>query len=73
MPEKLPLHCHVEYHKEFLSPEESKSLFDYICSNSDVTNRVINLANGSEYVADFGTYLFTDDNLTGSDKLPEVW
>lgn len=70
---KIPVNCEAMYDEVFLPEEEADSLFKEILENYDVTNDVIRMADGSEFVGEVGSYLFADEELTGFDQLPEVW
>jgi alkylated DNA repair dioxygenase AlkB len=68
-----PIQCVVEYHPELLSPEESAALFVDLCENHNVSNRKVLMEDGTEIEVETGSYLFTDEHLTGYDAFPKVW
>jgi len=70
---KLPLQCEAEYFPEFLSEEESRELFEHLCADFDVTNRMTAMADGTPFEMETGRVIFLDEELTGFDKLPESW
>lgn len=71
--QRLPLDFPAFYDTDFLGKEEAGALFDEIVGGFDVTNNIIRMQDGSELIAETGSYIFTDPELTSFDKLPEVW
>ena len=69
----LPIDCEVFYDADFLGRTKAKALFDEIISSFDVANKIVKMADGSEHIAELGTYLFADAKLTSFEALPEVW
>ena len=69
----LPPDCESSYHPDFLSDAEAEALYSEIVNGFDVTNKVVRMHDGSEFIAETGSYLFTDSELTSYDALPEVW
>lgn len=70
---QLPLNCRAFYHAGFLSEHEASVLFDEITTGFDVTNRIVKMQDGSENIAETGSFIFTDPELTPFEALPEVW
>ena len=71
--QSLPLNCQAFYHSGFLSEAEASALFDEITSVFDVTNKIVRMHDGSEHIAEAGSYIFADAELTSYNSLPEVW
>jgi alkylated DNA repair dioxygenase AlkB len=69
----LPLNCTAFYQSGFLAEGEATALFTEITSGFDVTNRIVKMQDGSEFVAETGNYIFCDSRLTSFEALPEVW
>ena len=68
----LPLNCRAFYHADFLSEHEASVLFDEITMGFDVTNRIVKMQDGSEHIAETGSFIFADPELTSFEALPEV-
>lgn len=71
--QSLPIDCEAYYLPDFLKPEESEALYAEIVDGYDVTNKRIKMVDGSDYVAETGTYFFVDADLTSYEALPEAW
>lgn len=71
--EPLPLQCEAHYYDDFLSAEQADALFAEIVEQFDVTDKRIQMFDGSEYIHETGIYMFCDPQLTGFEYLPEVW
>lgn len=69
----LPVDCEAAYCQTFLTSRDATLLFDELVSGYDVTNKVVQMADGQEFVSDNGVYLFADLELTSYDALPAVW
>jgi len=69
---KLPLGCEAGYFPNFLTPEESSEIFDFLLQNYDLSDRTVTIADGTVYQMDTGKYLFADEDLTDYSHLPEV-
>lgn len=69
----LPINCEAFYRADFLGAAEAEALFAEILSGFDVTNKVVSMGDGSEHIAETGTYMFADPELTSFDVIPEVW
>jgi alkylated DNA repair dioxygenase AlkB len=69
----LPLNCTAYYQPGFLTEDEALALFEEITSGFDVTNRIVKMEDGSEFVSETGSYVFCDSGLTSLEALPEVW
>lgn len=70
---KLPADCDLFYDETFLSATEADALYSELDTEFNLTNRTITLADGSLFEMDTGCYLFTDSELTSTDKLPAAW
>jgi len=70
---QLPTDCELFYRPDFLGAEEAAALLAELVSGFDVTNKTMKMADGSDFVAETGTYVFADPELTSFDALPEVW
>ena len=71
--QSLPLNCQAIYYENFLSEAEASALFAEIITGFDVTNKAIRMHDDSEHIAETGSYIFTDAELTSYSALPEVW
>jgi len=69
----LPLNCEAWYERDFLGLEDAAALFAEITDNYDVTNKVVPMADGTEFVADTGAFLFADAELLSYEKFPAAW
>ncbi len=69
----LPLKCDVRYKADFLTAAEAEALFSELTTGFNVTNKVVKMADGNEAIAETGTYLFADSELTSFEAFPEVW
>lgn len=69
----LPLKCDAYYLANFLSEQQATALYAEIMSIFDVTDKRIAMADGGEYIAETASYIFTDEQYTSFDALPEVW
>ena len=70
---RLPIDCEAFYDPDFLRFAEAKALFSEIFSGFDVTNKVVKMCDGSEFISETGAYMFADPELTSLKALPEVW
>lgn len=70
---RLPLDCDAWYQPGFLAPSAAQSLYDEIFDHYPITDKRIPMADGSEHIAETGSYIFTDAELTSHDALPPVW
>lgn len=72
---KLDLNCDVTYHEAFLQPEESKSIFKYLCSIEALTRpQEVLMATGETFTLPNGKIIFTDQKIIDQQKFPEaIW
>ena len=57
---KLPLDCEVSYHRGFMTPAESRTLFQAIDAACDLSDQVVAVGEDQEYSLDFGKCIFGD-------------
>lgn len=69
----LPIQCKAFYRADFLTSPDADALFSEILAGFDVTNRRVRMPDGTEHIAETGSYIFADENLTSFDALPQVW
>lgn len=69
----LPLQCEAYYLDNFLSKGDAAALYLDILNVFDITNKNVTMADGSVYIAETATYIFSDEECTSFDKIPEVW
>lgn len=69
----VPVNCEAKYEESFLSKEEADVLFKEILEGYPVTCREINLADGTIHEGALGSYVFSDEELTSYDKIPEAF
>ena len=73
-PFQLPLDCQAEYYPDFLPPEDSAALFDWIAEESGVPDmRKVPLADGTVHEMDNGKLMFVDPELTDHDLFPATF
>jgi alkylated DNA repair dioxygenase AlkB len=60
---KLPLDCEAWYYSEFLTPAESEELFKAIAASCDLSDAVINMADGGQLQLGHGMFVFADAPL----------
>ena len=60
---ELPLDCEAWYYSEFLTPTESKGLFREIAASCDLSDAVINMADGTQVQLNHGGFVFADAPL----------
>lgn len=70
---QLPINCEAFYNPDFLELAQAEALFYEIISDFDVTDKVIKMWNGKEYLGETGSYIFADPELTSLEALAEVW
>jgi hypothetical protein len=69
----LPIDCDAWYDPDFLGPEDAAALFAEITGGYDVTNKVVPMADGTEFIAETAVFLFADAELMSFDKFPAAW
>ena len=69
----LPPNCETSYHPNFLDEAEAQTLFSEILSVFDVTDKVVKMHDGSDFVAETACYIFADTELTAFEAIPRVW
>jgi alkylated DNA repair dioxygenase AlkB len=69
---RLPVDCEAEYFPDFLTPDESAEIFEFLCASYDVTDRRLATLDGEVVQRDVGKYIFADRELTDYEHLPEV-
>lgn len=72
---KLPLNCTVEYHRKFLSNEESQQLYDQLISDYELkTLKLEVISAGKKNLFDYGKIMFVNRELYETNKFPEeIW
>lgn len=70
----LGLSCEAAYYSDFISKEESNTIFNHLIQNFDLTTRIVKLANGESHPVNFGKVMFMDQNLFEEKKLSDsIW
>lgn len=69
----FPPDCDTSYHPDFLDESEARALFSEILSVFDVTDKVVKMHDGSDFVAETACYIFADSELTSFEAIPGVW
>ncbi len=69
---RLPLNCEAEYFPNFLTKSESDEIFEYLCSNYDLSPEAITTPDGRTYQPDLGKHIFADPELIDFAHLPEA-
>lgn len=60
---KLPLNCSVDYYEQFLTPEFSEELFQYLCQLQDLVSPFcIETQTGEKFNFDYGKCMFIEKN-----------
>jgi hypothetical protein len=65
--------CHLTFQADFLTSKEAQTLYDELINDFDITNKVIPMVDGSEFIAETGSYFFMDEELTSFDCFSRVW
>ena len=71
--EALPIDCEAAYCRGFLTQDEAATLFSELIGNYEITDKSIEMEDGSVNEAEAGAFMFADAELTSFDALPEVW
>ena len=62
---KLPVGCHAEYHKEFISASQCSGIYNWIYDNCDIRQGdTITMADGALLKTDIGKCMFVNPELT---------
>lgn len=69
---KLAIDCDVSYFSDFITVDESLSLFEAIRSSCTFSN-VIEMADGTQHTVDAFKCMFADPDIVESDALPPVY
>jgi hypothetical protein len=70
---QLPLNCKTHYYENFLDPEESKLIYDYITTTYDLKNQTVTTKDGHSYKLNRSTLIFTDEETIKMGVIPRTW
>lgn len=69
---ELPIDCVAHYYEDFITPDESKGIYDAISATVDLSPVVIEMADGAREEFEHGTFVFADQSVIES-RMAEPW